>query len=261
MTKGKTDGFRRIGRRLTCGLPAVLAALMFTAGSVGAQPAPAIGHRVWAQWMPAGWFRGTVVREADLGLHIEFDDGDKADRPASLIAVDRAPEAGHVSVGTRVLASWADGRVYPGTVTAIDGERYDVLFDNRDRGTVGLEELRLMTVRLKPELTAKPGDRVWAQWRPNAWFPGRVGRAVDMGLHVEFDDGDKADLPVSLVVPDRNPAAASVTVGTRVLALWYDQRYYPGTVRGMEDQRYDILFDDGDVRNGLSVEQIRLINE
>ncbi len=249
------------GKICTCYLSVLLLSLLLSAGSVVAQPIPVVGNRVWAQWTPNAWFPGTVGRTVDVGLHIEFDDGDKADRPISLVTVDRVPQADQVKVGTRVLARWTDARLYPATVTSKVGEGFAVRYDDRATRTVGLDNLRLMAVRSRPELTAKPGDRVWAQWTPNGWYPGKVGRTVDVGLHIEFDDGDKADLPVSLVALDRNPAANAVIMGSRVLALWHDNRYYPGTVTSIANQRYDIAFDDGDARKGLTIDQIRLINE
>ncbi len=142
---------------------------------------------------------------------------------------------------------------------------------NRSRKCAGrictcyLSVLLLSVLFSASSVVAQPipevGDRVWAQWTPNAWFPGTVGRTMDVGLHIEFEDGDKADLPVSLVVPDRNPNATAVTVGSRVIARWHDNRYYPGTVTSIANQHYDIAFDDGDVRNRLTIDQIRMINE
>lgn len=249
------------GAMCTRYLSVLLLALLFLVGSVVAQPIPVVGNRVWAQWTPNAWFPGTVAKTVDMGLHIEFDDGDKADRPVSLVTADRVPQADHVKVGTRVLARSEDDRLYPATVTSLVKDRFEVRYDDQATRTVGLDDLRIMAVRLKPELTAKPGDRVWAQWSPNNWFPGKAERAADMGLHIEFDDGEKADLPVSLVAPDRNPAENAVVIGSRVLAQWHDNRYYPGAVTSIVNQRYDIAFDDGDARKGLPLEQIRLINE
>lgn len=48
----------------------------------------------------------------------------------------------------------------------------------------------------------KVGDKVWAQWKPNDWYPGKVAKACPTGLHVVFDDGDEADLAVSLIAVD-----------------------------------------------------------
>ena len=36
----------------------------------------------------------------------------------------------------------------------------------------------------------KVGDTVWAQWKPNAWYHGKVDRLTDIGFKVNFDDGD-----------------------------------------------------------------------
>ena len=39
---------------------------------------------------------------------------------------------------------------------------------------------------------AKAGDVVWAEWKPNAWFHGKVAKVDGKDFHIAFDDGDKA---------------------------------------------------------------------
>ena len=63
------------------------------------------------------------------------------------------------------------------------------------------------------------GDKVRAQWRPNAWYPGKASKGCAIGLHVVFDDGDEADLPVALIVVDTAPQKNTVKVGSRVLGF------------------------------------------
>jgi len=105
------------------------------------------------------------------------------------------------------------------------------------------------------------GDVVWAQWKPNEWCHGKVAKASLIGFHVAFDDGDRADLPPSLIVADRVASAEQVRVGTRVLAPWTDGRHYPGTVtRVAEGKKYSIQFDDGD-RRTTDLENLRLLSE
>jgi Histone methyltransferase Tudor domain 1 len=48
-----------------------------------------------------------------------------------------------VKVDTRVLAKFKQGRFYPGKITKIDGDRYDIKFDDGDVGKVTLDDLRL----------------------------------------------------------------------------------------------------------------------
>jgi len=227
---------------------------------VAAQLMPKVGDKVWAQWKPNDWYPGKAAKACPTGFHIEFDDGDKADVAVSMIAVDSAPKKEAVKVGTRVLGLWTDKKFYPGTIAKLADGKYDVDFDDGDSLSVGLEDLRLVAVKQVAVRTAKVGDKVWAQWKPNDWYAGKAAKACPKGLHVEFDDGDKADLPVSLIAIDVAPKKESVKVGTRVLGLWTDKKFYPGTVVKQVDGKYDIAFDDGD---SLSVElgDLRLLNE
>src|SRR5579871_5870517 len=107
---------------------------------------------------------------------------------------------------------------------------------------------------------AKVGERVWAQWRPNAWYPGKVTRTVPTGLHVVFDDGDEADLPSSQVAVDRVPPTEQVQVNSRVLAPWLNGRYYPGKITSISNGIYGVQFDDGDFRTAR-IEHLRLRSE
>ena len=110
-----------------------------------------------------------------------------------------------------------------------------------------------------PVLGAPPkvGDKVWAQWRPNAWYPGKASKVCAIGLHVVFDDGDEADLPVALIVVDTAPQKNTVKVGSRVLGFWTDRRFYPGTVTKIANGQFDIQFDDGD-RRTVGLDDLRL---
>jgi len=116
---------------------------LMTPAAVPAKEAT-VGSAVWAQWTPNGWYHGKADKTCPVGLHVAYDDGDQADRPYALVAVDRAPRKGDVNVGTHLLAMWTDGRVYPGTVTQIADDKYDIQYDDGDTRTVGREDLRLL---------------------------------------------------------------------------------------------------------------------
>jgi hypothetical protein len=237
-----------------------LGALVFSCRPAAGQ-APKAGDTVWAQWRPNAWYHGKAAKAADVGLHIDFDDGDKADVPVSLVALDRAPKKRDVQVGTRTLALWTDGRYYPGTVTEITAKgEYQIQFDDGATLAVALADLRPLAVTTAPARTAKAGDKVLAQWRPNAWYPGKVGKTTGLGLHVDFDDGDQADLPAPLVAIDRAPKKKDVQVGTRVLGLWTNGTFYPATVTEIKDGTYHVQFDDGD-ESSVGLDDLRLLNE
>lgn len=123
------------------------------------------------------------------------------------------------------------------------------------RSTRLVAGLFLVTL-LAPAASAAPsprvGDRVLAQWAPNAWYPGKVDRACEGGLHVAFDDGDQACISVEgLMAVNRRPASGDVSEGTRVAAMWTDGRYYPATVAEVLDHGLRVRFDDHATRRVL----------
>jgi hypothetical protein len=95
----------------------------------------------------------------------------------------------------------------------------------------------------------KVGDPVFAQWKKNDWYHGRVAKKSAEGFHITFDDGDKAVVGPRRIALDRVPSKSEVELGTRVVARWNgDGRFYPGKIDEIgTDGRYRIKFEDGDV--------------
>ena len=96
-------------------------------------------------------------------------------------------------------------------------------------------------------LAAQPkvGDTVWAQWKPNAFYHGKVDKTCEWGLHVQFDDGDKGCFRADLIAVDAPMAAAAIKVGAKVLAKWSDGKLYPATITGKPDGgSVKVFFDD-----------------
>src|SRR5262245_52117794 len=107
---------------------------------------------------------------------------------------------------------------------------------------------------------AKAGDVVWAEWKPNAWFHGKVAKVDGKDIHIAFDDGDKAAVDASRVALDRAPKKDTVKVDTRVLAKFMKGGFYPGKIAKFVGDRYDIQFDDGDV-DSVALDDLRLIGK
>jgi hypothetical protein len=106
-------------------------ALVMFAGSVQAAE-PAKGDAIWAQWKPNAWFHGKVADKCDYGYIVNFDDGDVGCVPKLLMAKDKPMAASRIVPGTRVLAKWSDGNLYPATVSGKpDGGKVKVFFDDR----------------------------------------------------------------------------------------------------------------------------------
>src|SRR5262249_22942442 len=152
--------------------------------------------------------------------HIDFDDGDKNVVDASRVALDKAPKKDDVQAGTRVLAKFQQKNFFPGKIAAIADGKYSIKFDDGDEDTVTLEELRLITKVAGVTAQDKPkqGDIVWAEWKPNAWFHGKIAKVAGKDFHIAFDDGDKNVVDISRVAIDRAPKKNDVKVDTRVLA-------------------------------------------
>ena len=116
------------------------------------------------------------------------------------------------------------------------------------------------------------GDRVWAQWTPNDWYPGELIEETALGFLVAFDDTSgvddvdpdlpaTADRPLALIVVDRMVEVDQVALGTRVLAQAADERFYPGTVVNVNEAGlYDILFDEEYLAT-VDLEDLRLFSE
>src|SRR5262249_44299313 len=189
-----------------------------------------------------------------------FDDGDEIDVPAGLIAVDTAPTRNDLKPGVRVV--FGDGTIARlATVVKVNDDKVECRLEDLTDATAEVKDVRVVSSGTAAARTAKQDDVVWAQWRPNAWYHGKVTKKVDFGVHITFDDGDEADLPITAVAIDKAPAKDAVKPGVRVIAVWSDGKYYPGTVAGDgENGKYKIHFDDGDKGEG-SLEGLRLLNE
>jgi len=223
---------------------AALSALLLLSAVAQAAPQAKVGDVVWAQWRPNAWYHGKVDTTCPLGLHVAFDDGDQACLAAALVAVDQPlADTKGVTVGTRLLAKWSDGRYYPATAKAVAADGVSVGFDDGAESKLAPADLRLAPDALPP-VRAAVGDVVFAQWKPNAWYHGKVDATCDLGLHVAFDDGDLGCYAPALVVVDKAPAEAPKP-GARVLAVWSDGKFYPATVTAAAADGLSVGYDDG----------------
>lgn len=102
------------------------------------------GTVVWAEWTPNAWYHGKIASGCDNGYNINFDDGDKKCCTIQQIAVDIAPSKNSVSSGTKVLAKWSNGKFYPGTVNSVSEGSYTIHFDDGDKGSVDISQIRLI---------------------------------------------------------------------------------------------------------------------
>ncbi len=124
-------------------------------GSTGSGSSPSSGSTqqglkagdvVYAEWMRNAWFHGKIAKVDGEQYHIAFDDGDKNVVASAKIALDRVPKKEEVKVDTRVLAKLSKGiNFYPGKVTKIAEDRYEIKYDDGESDSVKLESLRLIS--------------------------------------------------------------------------------------------------------------------
>ncbi len=213
-----------------------------------------VGDRVFARTAAGRAYTAASVtgRKGDE-LRLQYDDGTSAWTPLALVRVRTeasppppaaAPEGPPRAIGERVLACWDDLYWYPGMVFAVTGEQYHVIFDDGNQALVRGERLRPLTVKV--------GDRVWCRWQGGpAYHAGVIASKTGEVIHVNYDDGDEENTLLRLVRLERDdwlPAGemTGVAEGSRVLACWFDQNWYPGVVVSVHGKRLHILFDDGD---------------
>lgn len=55
------------------------------------------------------------------------------------------PNPNEIKIGTKVIAHWSGLSAYlPGTVTKIESNKYHVLYEDGDRGTNRVEQMRIL---------------------------------------------------------------------------------------------------------------------
>src|SRR5262249_5366723 len=128
-----------------------------------------------------------------------------------------------------------------------------------------LEDLRLRTPATPPgrdpaQQMAEVGSEVWAEWRPNSWYHGKIAKVDGKNFHITWDDGSQDTVVNSNIALDRVPKRSAVTIDTRVLARFKQNYFYPGKITKINGDRYDVKFTDGDV-DTVPLEDLRLIGQ
>lgn len=131
-----------------------LSCLVLVAATATGQTVLEAGTIVFAEWATNAWYHGKVESTCEDGYQILYDDGDRKCCAPEAVVVDRVPTADEVSVGARVLAQWGTGRFYPGAIASVSDAGYAVNYDDGDRATVRLDQIRLRA----PVASATAGD-------------------------------------------------------------------------------------------------------
>lgn len=86
------------------------------------------------------------------------------------------------------------------------------------------------------------GDWVLGNYKgAGYWFPGVIAAVKGSEIVVQYDDGDRETLPISMVRP------YDWAIGQRVDCNYKGQgKWYPGTIASLAGGKIGIAYDDGD---------------
>ncbi len=109
----------------------VIAGICFLGLAAVPATAQSAGDRVLANFQNSGyWFAGVIAEVSDEGYKIKYDDGDRETVSA------RAVRSYNWAVGTRIECNWKNkGKWYPGVISAANGKRLSVNYDDGDSET------------------------------------------------------------------------------------------------------------------------------
>jgi hypothetical protein len=167
------------------------------------------------------------------------------------------PES-QIGPGKRVAAMWTNGGYFLGTVTGVEGDRFDILFEDGDRLAVNTTNV----VALSEDTPFAVGDHVTAAWKGAAMYPGVVTKVHAKSCMVKWDDGDAPLLVAKdkLFHSDKTMASA-FRLGEHVMAVWQGSSMYPGVIAEVRGDQYLIKWDDGDTPLWVTKEKINRAQE
>ena len=93
--------------------------------------------------------------------------------------------AGAQTVGDWVLGQYKGaGYWFPGVVEKINGDKITIRYDDKDRETVGLKDVRPYDwmIGMKVECNFKGQGE---------WYPGKIASLAGEKIGIAYDDGDK----------------------------------------------------------------------
>ncbi|HEU4717479.1 MAG TPA: hypothetical protein VFU15_06590 [Bacteroidia bacterium] len=94
-------------------------------------------------------------------------------------------------VGDHVAAKWTNNNYYLGSITAVNADKYSILYDDGDKLDVPVTDLKTLC----NQSDLKVGDKVMASWNSSVMlYPGTVTELQSGGAMVKWDDGSEPSL-------------------------------------------------------------------
>lgn len=152
-----------------------------------------VGDRVGATWKNQGGYYPAVIDGLDRGLiRIKYDDGTIEDTTIGSIRMNL--DVGALKrVGCRVMAYWkADGNWYPGSITAVKDELYQVTYADGAQAWLPAHQVSTAIVA--------PGDPVGFKRKngPN-YYRGLVVSRTAKSIVVRTDDGTREETTIDMI--------------------------------------------------------------
>lgn len=243
------------------------------------------GTKLTIRWADKVYYPGTITESSGSNvMEVLYDDGDVrkytfskkkgklvannsfgdslveivelVSAPITSTTTDRFPL--NALVEARFKAK--TGAFYPGVVTGYSDSAYDIAFDDGDtRNDVPEDEVRARDSALKHAVYSKIEARFKA--KTGAYYPGTVTSRNTSSYNVQFNDGDKREKVPENEIRARTKTPLAHAVDAKIEARFKAKTgaYYPGKVvsRNETEETYNVLFDDGDTRDGVPEYEIR----
>lgn len=193
------------------------------------------GTRVLAVWPieQIFWYPATVQRSTPRWVDVHYDDGHKARvKPSEVMHLD-------IENGSRVYARFQSGPYYhPAEVTAMDGEKISLEYDDGRR-----EETTLSVVRIMrgpgADVAWEVGQRVLAPF-DQFYYPATITHVSDDLAELNYDDGDSASIPRSLL------RILDLRKGDLLYCRWQGgSAFLPAVLEDINEDEISVRYDDG----------------
>jgi hypothetical protein len=193
------------------------------------------GMRMFCRWEPDGLFYEITVEKTENGKSfVRYT----MDGTTEWVPDYRLGKL-NIEVGDRLEARWwKDKLFYKATVTARDGDKLTIRYDDgtNEETTISLVRLKLLIPHGR-----QVGEGVLGRWpKDGYWYTGKIQEIRDGKYRVVYDDGDESWLPAEHVLP------YLPTFHDQVEAKWSkDGKFYKAKITYRNGDKVRVEWEDG----------------
>lgn len=151
-----------------------------------------VGSVVEGNWLGGGvYYEGLIGAINGENITINYADGDVEQTTLNMVRIEAYYVEGYV-LGQLVFARWSDGYWYPGQVTGINGDNFDIRFDDGRTATVDRKGISYNSVA--------EGNRVEGNWLGGGtYYPGTIAYRGGNLIYIVYDDGDEEETTIARI--------------------------------------------------------------